>query len=111
MQALAKSLNLLKLPAPTGRKLYNVTLAADLLANSVYFSVVGGASRERPIAAGAAIGIIAGCGAVVLPPPLGLAPQLTNRTTFTRAMSIALYAAGGLAAGYAQRALSGASFP
>lgn len=111
MQALAKSLKLLNLRAPTGRELYNATLAADLLANSVYFSLVGAASRERPIAAGAAIGIIAGCGAVVLPPPLGLAAQLTNRTTFTRALSIALYTAGGLATGFTLRAFYGASLP
>lgn len=106
MQALAKSLNLLKLPAPTGRTLYGATLTADLITNSVYFSVVGVASRERSVSIGAAIGVAAGCGAVALPSPLGLAAQLTNRTTVTRAISIALYAAGGLAAGYAQRALS-----
>jgi hypothetical protein len=109
MQALAKSLNLLKLPAPTGRTLYGATLAADLITNSVYFSLVGAASRERSIVAGAAIGVLAGCGAVMLPPQLGLATQLTNRTPFTRAMSVALYTAGGLAAGYTQRALSSAT--
>lgn len=106
MQAVAKSFNLLKLPVPKGRALYGSTFVVDIVTNSLYFSLVGAVSQEHPVAAGAAAGIVAGCGAVVLPPRLGLAAQLTNRTAFRRALSIALYTAGGLAAGYTQRALS-----
>jgi hypothetical protein len=105
MQALSKSLTLLALPTPTGMRLYGTTLAADLVSNAAYFALVGVASRERSVAAGAVIGIVAGCGAVVLPARLALAAQLTDRTAFTRAMTVALYTTGGFAAGYTRRML------
>jgi hypothetical protein len=106
MQAVAKSLHLLKLPAPKGRALYGATLVGDIITNAVYFSLVGAAPRERATTVGSALGIVAGCGSVMLPPRLGLAAQLTNRTTLTRLVSIALYTAGGLAAGYTQQRLA-----
>jgi hypothetical protein len=84
-----------------------LTLAGDLASNTAYFGVVGAGPRERAVALGAALGIAAGAGAVLLPPYLGLSGATTGRTGATVALTVALYTAGGLVAGAAYRALPG----
>ena len=69
MQALARLLRAGGAAPPTGRALYTATLAGDLASNTAYFGVVGAGGRERAVALGAAVGLVAGVGAVVLPPP------------------------------------------
>ena len=59
------------------------------------------------MALGVALGLAAGVGAVLLPPQLGLSGATTGRTGATAALTVALYAAGGLVAGAAYRALPG----
>jgi hypothetical protein len=105
MQALVKGLDLLNLPTPAGTTLYGAyTHRRSHYERGIFFFSRCRVTRAFRFRRGA-VGVAAGCGAVVLPPPLGLAAQLMKRTTFMRAMSIALYAVGVLAAGYAQRAL------
>ncbi len=105
MQALARLLRASGATPPTGRTLYNATLASDLASNTAYFGVVGAAGRERAVALGAALGLVAGAGAVLLPPALDLSGGTTGRTGATAALTVALYTAGGLVAGVAYRAL------
>lgn len=100
MQAVAGACAALRVPIPRGRALYNLTLAADLVSNAAYFALVGAAPRNGRMRVGTGLGVIAGIGAVTLPKPLGLSPKPTNQTTFTRAATVALYAIGGLAAGW-----------
>ena len=45
---------------------------------------------------GPALGFLAGMGAVLLPKPLGLNREYSNRTPATKIMTIAWYLAGGL---------------
>lgn len=99
MQALTKVLGALGSAAPMGRTLYVATLLGDLASNTAYFALVRVGGRSRARATGALLGILAGIGAVVLPPRLGLAAVTTNRTPLTRALTVGLYAAGGLTAG------------
>ncbi len=40
-EAIKKSIQALDLPAPTGDKLYDVTLAGDLISNTTYYSAIG----------------------------------------------------------------------
>jgi hypothetical protein len=105
MQALAHLLRAGGASPPAGRALYNWTLAGDLASNAAYFGAVGAGSRERSVALGAALGIAAGAGAVLLPPYLGLSGATTGRTSATAALTVALYTAGGLVAGTIYRAL------
>jgi short-subunit dehydrogenase len=105
MQAVAKVLAALELPRLTGKALYRVTLGADLAFNSLSFALIGAAPADRSITAGAAFGLAAGLGAVMLPKRLGLDDQPTNRSTFTQVTTVALYALGGLAAGSLRRGL------
>jgi len=74
-------------------------MAADLASNSAYYSLVAAGKRERALATGAVLGLMAGVGAVLLPAPLGLGVGPTDRTMETKLMSVGLYVAGGLAAG------------
>ena len=105
MQALARALGAVGIRPPAGDALYNLTLAGDLVSNSGYFALVGVGSRDNAMVAGAALGVAAGLGAVYLPKPLGLSAGPTKRTGQTRALTVALYAAGGIAAGAVYRAL------
>jgi len=105
MQALTRALEAVGVQPPSGDALYNLTLAGDLVSNSAYFALVGVGSRDNAMAAGAALGVAAGLGAVYLPRPLGLSAGPTTRTGHTRALTVALYAAGGIAVGVAYRAL------
>lgn len=104
MQALAKSLTATTGTTPTGDGLYGATLVGDLVSNSAYFSAVGFGGGNA-LAVGLGLGVLAGLGAVVLPPRMGLDEKPTARTPTTEALTVALYTAGGLAAGMAYQAL------
>ena len=65
---------------------------------------VGG--PKGALACGAALGLAAGVGAVALPEPLGLGGGPSARTDETKAMTVAWYLAGGLAAGLAYSLLA-----
>lgn len=90
--------------APPAR-LREATFAADLAANSLYFSLVGIASARRALPLGAFLGGAAGVGSVLLPPPMKLGAGEVNRTRTTEALTVGLYLAGGLVAALAYRAL------
>ena len=81
-------------------------MAADIAANTLYYATVGAASPERAPMIGAAIGLAAGAGAVLLPGQLGYGDDVTNWKPKTRAMSVGYYAAAGLVAGLIYRAMA-----
>jgi hypothetical protein len=87
------------------RHLHAAALAGDLVSNALYYSLVGAGRPETAVARGAALGLLAGVGAVLLPGPLGLGTAPSCRTPQTAAMTVAWYTAGGLAAGLACRLL------
>lgn len=106
MRAIAKSLRAAGAEPPPEDELFSVTMAGDIVSNALYYSVAGlGDPRHAP-ARGAALGLAAGVGAVLLPGPLGLGTDASARTPATRAMTVAWYTAGGIAAGAAIRLLS-----
>ena len=107
MQALARVLDAGGITVPDHGTLYYLTLAGDLLSNSGYFGLVGVAPRKRAVAAGVGLGVLAGLGAVYLPSRIGLSTKPTDRAAPTRAITVALYTAGGLVAGAAYQALQG----
>ena len=98
MEALAKSLLNLKAHVPDENKLFNLTMAGDLLSNSLYYSLAGIGDKRLVILRGALLGLAAGVGAVYLPKPLGLNEAPAARTTQTKLMTVALYLTGGLIA-------------
>ena len=88
-----------------GQALFATTMAADLVSNSLYYAVIGLASRETAVPIGIALGAAAGLGAVVLPGPLGFSASTTNKTMRTKVLVTALYTLGGVAAGLTYRRL------
>ena len=104
-RALARGLEAAGIDPPPRDELQGIALAGDLLANAAYYALVGVGSPTRPVLRGAVLGVAAGVGAVVLPPHLGLGRRPRGVTPGVKAMTVAWYLAGGLAAGAAYRLL------
>ena len=90
---------------PSGDALHELALGGDVVSNTLYYSLVGTGNADTAPARGLMLGIAAGVGAVVLPGPLGLGTGPSSRTFATQAMTVGMYALGGLAAGWAFQCL------
>jgi hypothetical protein len=98
MSALSKGLKVIGAKTPNERKLYGLSLTGDLLSNTIFYSFAGIGKKENALARGAALGLAAGLGAVLLPKPLGLNEDTSNRTIQTKVMTVGLYVLGGIVA-------------
>jgi hypothetical protein len=96
MRAISKILRSAGTEPPAEDKLFGLTLAGDILSNSLYYSLTG--SGKNAWLRGTLLGLAAGVGGVVLPGPLGLGTAPSNRTTKTKVMTVTWYLLGGLAA-------------
>ena len=103
MRGLRKLLHKADAPQPNDDTLFNLTMAGDIISNSLYYSLVG--SGRHAGRRGLLLGLAAGAGGVALPGPMGLGRAPTNRTPQTQLMTLAWYTAGGLVAGAVARAL------
>ena len=74
-------------------------MGSDLVANTLYYSIVAASPADKAPICGLALGVGAGLGAVALPGPMGLGDDTTNRDMKRRALSVAYYATAGLLAG------------
>ncbi len=83
---------------PTGTALYASAMAGDVVSNALYYSLVG-LDDKQPLLTGAAIGALAGIGAVTLPGPMGLGEAPTSRSSATAVLTIGWYLFGGLVTG------------
>lgn len=99
MEAIAKTLDSVGAKIPREDTLFKLTMAGDLVSNSLYYSVAGFGNERYALLRGAILGLAAGIGAVYLPKPLGLNEAPSNRSYQTQLMTVALYSIGGLAAG------------
>jgi hypothetical protein len=104
-RAIAKMMRGAGKTPPRGKNLHRLALGGDLVSNSLYYAMVG--SGRDAWVRGAALGLAAGIGAVVLPPVLGLGRAPRGLTARTKAMTVGYYLLGGLAAAAASRVLSG----
>ncbi len=106
-QALLKILSALDIQPPRDAStLHYVTLATDVVSNALYYSLIPASSPKKLWKRSIGLGLLAGLGALVLPKPLGLSPQASNRTTKTQVLTVMLYLGGALATGLTYRALS-----
>lgn len=83
---------------PSKSVLFGLSLAGDLISNSLFYGLVGMGRPDRAWIRGSLLGLAAGIGAVTLPEPLGLGKRPTRATTGTKATTIAWYVLGGLVA-------------
>lgn len=90
-------------PPPNTETLFSLTMAGDILSNTLYYSFID--TGRHAVAQGLLFGLGAGVGGVVLPGPLGLGTAPSGRTPQTKAMTVAWYTLGGLVAGLVGRAV------
>lgn len=105
-RALKKGFRWLGFPPARGRRLHRQALLGDLISNSLFFSLVAMGRPKRPYVRGALLGALAGLGAVVLPPLLGLGRRPSRARTSTALLTVAWYTLGGLSAARATRRLT-----
>lgn len=72
-RSLAVVLRLASVQPPRGGTLFALSIAADLVSNTAYYSVQ--VAGERPWLRGVALGLAAGIGAALLPQRMGLGQQ------------------------------------
>lgn len=96
MQAIAKGLRKANKPVPQEDQLFTLTMAGDLVSNALYYSAIGIGKEKNIWVRSAALGLAAGIGALVLPGPMGLNKQYSNRTVATQIMTVGLYVTGSL---------------
>jgi hypothetical protein len=110
IRALAAGIAGMGVKPPHGDKLRASALAGDLVANTIYYSLVGsGESKSGTWLRATLLGAAAGLGAAFLPPYLGLGKQPTPNRTVTRLLTFFWYFYGAVAAAAAARTLSGDS--
>lgn len=100
-RGIARGLEAVGVAPPDRDELQALAFAGDLLSNTLYYGLVGAGSARHALLRGAVLGSVAGIGAVVLPPILGLGRRPRGLDARTKAMTFAWYLAGGLAAGAA----------
>ena len=106
MRALAKGQRLLGRRPARGRRLHRQALLGDLVANTLYYALVSLGRPRRPFLRGALLGTLAGVGAVVLPPYLGLGKRPARAQPHTALLTVAYYTLAGLGAAGATRSLT-----
>lgn len=106
-RSIARGMEAVGLEPPDEDRLQTAALAGDVVTNSLYYSLVGVGGPSGALARGAALGVLAGLGAVALPPLLGLGHRPGARTPQTAAMTFGWYLIGGIAAALTYRGLSG----
>ena len=104
-RAIAKMMRGAGATPPRGKALHRLALGGDLVSNSLYYALVG--SGRDAWVRGAGLGLLAGLGAVVLPPYLGLGRAPRGTTPRTKAMTVAYYLLGGITAAAVSRWLNG----
>jgi hypothetical protein len=73
-------------------------VAGDLISNSLYYAMAQAPTKKETYVRGALLGIGAGLGAVTLAKPLGIDPTIGQQPLKTKALTVAWYLIGGLAA-------------
>lgn len=105
-QALNKGLKLAGAKPLKGDALFATTLAADVVSNAAYYSLIGIGGRRNLITKGAAFGLAAGIGALALTRQLGLNDAPITKNAETKLLTVGYYLVGGLVAALTIKALS-----
>lgn len=97
-QAVRKISTSMNVTPPSGDGLFASVMAGDLMANAMYYSLIGKGDSQGIWMRGAVSGVTAGLGAIGLTKPLGLDDAPVNRSLATQVLTIAWYTIGGLVA-------------
>ena len=96
VEAIESFIEKLNLKKPSQKTLYNLSLAGDLIFNSIYYSSV--AYGKNPLIKGIALGTGAGSGVINLPGTLNLNEKLISKNFKQALLSFGIYLIGGLTA-------------
>ena len=105
MRGIRRPLEALGYDPPRGRTIRGAALGGDLLSNGLYYSRAGAGDGESAWRRGLVLGLLAGLGAALLPPVIGLGNQPNRRTPWTQLMTIGWYTVAGLGAAAAARVI------
>lgn len=97
-ELLRKGFKIINKQAPQDRQLGRWAVGGELICDTAYYGLAAMGGKKGVWVRGAMLGLIAGITAVLLPKPLGLPEEPSNKTTGTQLMTIGLYLMGGLAA-------------
>jgi hypothetical protein len=95
-EALSKSIKAVGYDPPKGDRLFIATLVSDVIANSIYYSLIGKGKKENLLLRGLIYGALAGMGALTITKPMGLDDTPVNKTNITKAMTVGWYVLGGV---------------
>ncbi|SKB46867.1 hypothetical protein [Daejeonella lutea] len=95
-QAVKKSAEAMNVDAPTGKKLYGITLAGDMVTNASYFAAIGMGGRKFMLLRAIGAGISAGIAAVKAPKPMGLNEKHVANSDKREIMTVAYYVFGAI---------------
>lgn len=111
-EALQKSLTCIGVnPIEDENTLYKATLAADVVSNAVYYSLIGLGSKKYVWPRAIGLGLAAGVGALALPKPMGLNPEPVTKTKKAAALTVAYYLAGAMITGLLVKSLYNEKVP
>jgi hypothetical protein len=100
-EALQKTAHKMDIDIPK-EKSYGITLAGDIVANSLYYALAAIGSPKNALLRSSVLGLAAGAagaGGVLLPKHIGLTNAYSNRKLSTRLMTMAIYSLGSLVTG------------
>jgi len=98
MDLIRKGLKSINKEGPGEDQLQRLAVGGELFCDTAYYSLTGIGGKKGIWLRGALLGLIAGVTAVVLPKPLGLPTEPSNKTLGTQLMTVGLYLMGGLVA-------------
>ena len=98
MELIRKALKIINKEAPEEDELQRWVVGGELLCDTAYYGLTGVGGKNGAWLRGVLLGLVAGVSAVVLPEPLGLSKESSNKTLGTQLMTVGLYLMGGLAA-------------
>ncbi|MBD0297491.1 MAG: hypothetical protein ICV84_20255 [Flavisolibacter sp.] len=98
MELIRKGLKSMNKKVPGEDELQRWAVGGELFCDTAYYSLAGIGGKKGVWFRGAFLGLVAGVTAVVLPKPLGLPEEPSNKTLGTQLMTIGLYLMGGLVA-------------
>ena len=98
VELIKKGLKCINKEVPAAETLQRWAVAGEVFCDTAYYSLVAVGSKKDVWLRGASLGLFAGATAVILPGPLGLPEEASNKSISTQLMTIGLYLIGGLAA-------------
>lgn len=98
MDLIRKGLQSIHKEVPKEDQLQRLAVGGELFCDTAYYGLTAIGRKKGTWLRGALLGLIAGVTAVVLPKPLGLPTEPSNKTLGTQLMTVGLYLMGGLVA-------------